>query len=165
MFLTVSESGSFAVQTFAEGIEENSNDVPTDDVGIPPDSYDYAYPDMMKATNITIGLDFFKDINQSAETTQNEITEIIDNLESYGLNTIIINTSYNGVVYYEIGAKIYKSGSPLDMLIDVARQHNFFVYISFDLSDAIASKGIEELREKIDYLSLCAHKQIGRAHV
>ena len=33
MFLTVSESGSFAVQTFAEGIEENSNDVTTDDEG------------------------------------------------------------------------------------------------------------------------------------
>lgn len=158
MLLTVSESGSFTIQSFADEIEEDSNDAVSEPDGIQSDSYDYAYPDIMRATNITIGYDFFKDINQSAETTQTEITEIIDNLESYGLNTIIINTSYNGVVYYEIGAKIYKSGSPLDMLIDAARQHNFFVYISFDLSDAIASKGIDELREKIDYLSLCAHK-------
>ncbi len=156
MLLTVSQSGLFTMPLSAEGVEDNSSsDEPE---GIPPDSYDYAYPDMMKATNITIGYDFFKDINQSAEVTQSEISDIMEEIEDFGLNTIIINTSYNGVVYYEIGSKIYKNGSPLDMLIDAARQHNFFVYISFDLSDAIASKGIDELRGKIDYLSLCAHK-------
>lgn len=161
MLLTVSESGSFVIPLFAEGMDESGEDVQ----GIPPDSYDYAYPDLMKATNITIGCDFFKDINQSAETTQNEITEIIEDIESYGLNTIIINTSYNGVVYYEVDSKIYKNGSPLDMLIDAARQHNLFVYISYDLSDAVASKSISELRGKIDYLSRCAHKMTNKYRI
>lgn len=118
----------------------------------------YAFPENMKATNITIGYDFFKDVNQSAQTTKDEVVSIISDIESYGFNSIIIKTSYNGMVYYEIDSKLYKNGSPLDMLIEEARSHNLFVYISFNLDDAISSKSIVELNNKIDYLSLCAHK-------
>lgn len=134
-----------------------------DDLSVPsPESseiyYDYAFPDSMRATNITIGKDLFTDVNQSAATTLDEIATIFSNLESYGFNTIIINTSYEGRIYYEIDSKLYLNGSPLDMLIEAARQHSFFVYITLDLEDAISSKSIVSLKEKIDYLSLCAHK-------
>ena len=125
---------------------------------INPGVWNYAFPDNMKATEITIGYDFFKDIYQGAEKTAQEVEQIMSNLESYGLNTIIINTSYNGIVYYETDAKVFKNGSPLDMLIQEAREHNFFVYITFDLNEAINSKSITELKNKIDYLSACAHK-------
>ncbi len=127
-----------------------------------PGNWNYAFPDNMKATNITIGYDFFKDINQDAQKTLNEINSIMSDLESYGLNTIIINTSYNGIAYYEIDAKIFKNGSPLDMLIEAARDRNFFVYISYDLNEAIQAKNITELKAKIDYLSRCAHKMTSK---
>lgn len=121
-------------------------------------SQGYAFPENMRATNITIGYDFFKDLDQSAEVTQNEISQIMSDIESFGFNSIIINTSYNGIVYYEIDKKIYKNGSPLDMLIEASRSHNLFVYITFNIEDAIKSQNIVKLDEKLDYLSLCAHK-------
>ena len=121
---------------------------------INPGVWNYAFPDNMKATEITIGYDFFKDIYQGAEKTAQEVEQIMSNLESYGLNTIIINTSYNGIVYYETDAKVFKNGSPLDMLIQEAREHNFFVYITFDLNEAINSKSITELKNKIDVMQI-----------
>lgn len=136
----------------------SSENLPSVTTGVPEGSYSYAFPDNMKATVITIGYDFFKDINQTADVTQAEIDEIFADLESYGLNSVIINTSYNGVIYYEVDTKIYQNGSPLDMVIEAARSRNFYVYISYNLNDAINSKNIEELNSKIDYLSLCAHK-------
>lgn len=143
----------------AENEEQSSEpSVPVTSTGIPEGSYSYAFPDNMKASEITIGYDFFTDINQTADVTQEEISEILANFEDYGLNTIIINTSYNGVIYYEIDKKVYENGSPLDMLIDAARSYNFYVYITFDLDDAVKSKNIDELNDKIDYLSQCAHK-------
>lgn len=155
--LTVLSRGALVIPAFAD----EEDDMPAENAGettiIQPE-FDYAYPDNMKATNITIGLDFFKDINQPADKTQEEISNILSDMESFGLNTVIINTSYDGRVYYEIDSKIYKNGSPLDMFIEAARRRNIFVYISFDLNDAIASKSLDELQKKIDYLSLCAHK-------
>lgn len=156
ILLTVFGSGLTAFT-----VQADEGDEPLENTGEAPEipiEFDYAYPDNMKATNITIGLDFFKDINQPAEKTQEEILDILSDIEEFGLNTVIINTSYDGVVYYEIDSKVYNSGSPLDMFIEAARQRNIFVYISFDLNDAIASKSLSELQKKIDYLSLCAHK-------
>ncbi len=118
----------------------------------------FSFPDDMRATCITIGYDFFTDIDQSADVTSEEINDIFSNLESYGFNTIIINTSYDGVIYYEIDAKVYLNGSPLDMLIEAARDHNYYVYITFDLEDAIEANELETVSDRIDYLSQCAHK-------
>lgn len=142
----------------AEAENENPDVSDTESESVSVNYGGYAFPESMRASNITIGYDFFKDSNQSAETTRDEITEIMSDFENYGFNTIIINTSYDGKVYYEIDSKVYKNGSPLDMLIEEARAHNLFVYITFNLDDAIKSKSIDELNGKIDYLSLCAHK-------
>ena len=122
------------------------------------DEYYYAFPDDMRASIITIGYDFFTDINQSAETTQAEIDTILNNFESYGLNTVIINTSYDGVIYYEVDKQVYKNGSPLTMLIDSCRAHNMFTYISFDFDHALKANNIDELTRKIDHLSRIAHR-------
>ncbi len=120
--------------------------------------YYYAFPDSMKASIITIGYDFFTDINQSADVTQSEIDEILSNFDKYGLNTIIINTSYDGVIYYEVDSQVFRNGSPLTMLIESARAHNLFVYISFDFDTALKANNIDELNGKIDHLSRCAHR-------
>ncbi len=120
--------------------------------------YYYAFPDSMKASIITIGYDFFTDKNQTADVTQAEIDEILSNFDKYGLNTIIINTSYDGVIYYEVDSQIFKNGSPLTMLIESARAHSLFVYISFDFDTALKANNVDELNHKIDHLSRCAHR-------
>ena len=70
----------------------------------------FAFPDEMKSANVTIGKDFFKDPSQSSETTSAEIDEIMANINSYGFNTVIINTSYEDKVYFETDAAAFKNG-------------------------------------------------------
>lgn len=120
--------------------------------------YYYAFPENMKASIITIGYDFFTDSSQSAETTQAEIDEIIAKFNEIGLNSIIIKTSYEGVIYYEPDTQKFKNGSPLDMLIEAARENNLYTYITFDINTALDASNITELNERIDFLSYCAHK-------
>ena len=116
-----------------------------------------AFPDSMKASIITVGKDFFTDRTQSASKTQDEIDDLLNEFEEYGFDTVIINTSYNGVSYFEIDEQKY-SHSPLNMLLDSAVAHNFFIYISFDLSTALALNGIDDLGDNIDYLTYSVHR-------
>ena len=158
-------AGSFSLESplslvvFSDEPEDDgAQSLETDTTENVATDYYYAFPDNMKASIITIGYDFFTDINQSAEITQGQIDEILANFDEYGLNTIIIETSYDGVIYYETDTQIFRNGSPLTMLIESARAHNLFVYISFSFNDALNANDIDELNRKVDHLSRCAHR-------
>ncbi len=153
------EMSPLSLVVFSDEVEnESEKSTETDtDPNVATDYY-YAFPDSLKSSIITIGYDFFKDINQSAEETQAEIDEILANFDEYALNTIIIETSYDGVIYYETDSQIFRNGSPLTMLIESARQHNLFVYITFNFDDCLKANDIYELNRKIDHLSRCAHR-------
>ena len=116
-----------------------------------------AFPDSMKASIITVGKDFFTDSAQSASKTQDEINYLLNEFEEYGFDTVIINTSYKGVSYFEIDEHKF-SHSPLNMLLDSAVAHNFFIYISFDLSTELTLNGIDDLGDNIDYLTYSIHR-------
>ena len=117
-----------------------------------------AFPDRMKGSVITVGGDFFTDPSQSAATTQAEIDEILSDFEQFGLDTVIINTSHDGNIYYEIDQQLFTNGSPLTMLIDSAVSRNFFIYISFDLGDAVKASDADGVGRKIDHLAYCVHR-------
>ena len=117
-----------------------------------------AFPDRMKGSAITVGSDFFTDPSQSAATTQAEIDEILSDFEQFGLDTVIINTSHDGNIYYEIDQQLFTNGSPLTMLIDSAVSRNFFIYISFDLGDAVKASDADGVGRKIDHLAYCVHR-------
>ncbi len=117
-----------------------------------------AFPDNMRASVITVGRDFFTNPDQSAETTQSEIDSILEDFEAFGLNTIIVETSYNGEIYYEIDTERFSHGSPLTMLLESAVAHNFFIYITFDLNAALSSDSLGSLSDKINYLAYCVHR-------
>ncbi len=142
---------------FADDSESEPTETETPETVEVPEGV-LAFPDDMRASVITVGYDFFKDPGQSAETTKSEIDEIISDFEEYGLNTIIINTYYNGVAYYEIDRQIFSNGSPLSMLLDAAVSHNFFIYITFDLNAALSGGDFSLLGDKIDYLTYCVHR-------
>lgn len=122
----------------------------------PPEGF-LAFPDSMKASIITVGKDIFTDSTQSASETQEEIDDILNDFENFGFDTVIINTSYDGVSYFEIDEQKY-SYSPLNMLLDSAVSHHFFIYISFDLATALAVNGIDDLGDNIDYLTYSVHR-------
>ncbi len=134
--------------------EENTVENITQDT----DGYFYAFPENMKSSIITVGKDFFTDLNQTADTTQREIDEIIAKFNDIGLNTIIIRTSYDGNVYYELDTQKFSNGSPLEMLIDAARASNMYTYIIFDINESLDCANIKELNEEIDFLARCAHR-------
>ncbi len=117
-----------------------------------------AFPDQMKASVITVGLDFFKDSSQGAQETQDEIDKILTDFESFGLNTVIIETSYNGTEYYEIDSRLFEHCSPLSMLLDSAVSRNFFIYITFDLNAVYRSGEYKPLGERIDSLAYSVHR-------
>lgn len=121
-----------------------------------------AFPDNMRASVITVGYDFFTNPDQSAETTQQEINEIMSRFMEYGLNTIIINTSYEGTVYYEIDKQVFTHGSPLSMLLDAAVSNKFFIYITFDLNTAVRASNMDDLGSKIDFLTRSIHRITSR---
>ena len=137
---------------FADNSEEET---------VEPESY-LAFPDNMRASIVTIGKDFFTDLNQSAEETGAEIDEIMNDFEEFGLNTVIIETSYNGITYYEPNDRKFSSCSPLNLLIDSAVSHNFFIYLSFDINAALNEAEGEDLGGKIDYLTYCIHRITGK---
>lgn len=117
-----------------------------------------AFPDDMRASVVTVGKDFFSDPSQQASETAEEINGIISDFEEFGLNTIIIETSYNGVSYYETDGQLFSNVSPLSMMIEAAVSHNFFIYITFDLNAALSGSGFSDIGERIDYLSYCVHR-------
>lgn len=156
----IRESGfAMPLTLFAEG-EENAPAAPENNEEAPDGITKgvLAFPDNMRAAIITIGYDFFTDPHQSADTTQSEIDEIMSNFMEYGLNTIVINTYYDGVIYYEIDEQVFTHGSPLSMLLDSAVSNHFFIYITFDLNTALQASSVSELGDKINYLTRCVHR-------
>ena len=153
LFAPLGEAGIF-MPVFADSSEENSAEAPMNGY--------LAFPDNMRASVITIGSDFFTDPEQSAETTQSEIDAILNDFESYGFNSIIIETCYDGVIYYEIDEQLFTRGSPLTMLIDSAVSRNFYIYITFDINAALRSEESDSLGDKINYLSYCVHRLTNR---
>lgn len=117
-----------------------------------------AFPDNMKTSVITIGKDFFTDPTQSAETTQSEIDGIFSDFDSFGFNTVIIDTTYNGQSYYEIDEQIFTHGSPLSMILDSAVERHYFIYITFEINQALRSNDYTDFGDKIDYLTYCIHR-------
>lgn len=157
--LSVTEAGfNLSLRVSADDAESEAADAETVEV---PTGF-LAFPDDMRASVITVGYDFFTDPNQSADVTKSEIDEIIADFEDIGLNTIIINTAYDGRIYYEIDESLYPNGSPLSMLLDAAVSHNFFIYITFDLNAALTGGSFTELGDKIDYLTYCVHRITGK---
>ena len=135
--------------------EASDSDSPAEDT---PAQGVLAFPDTMKASVITIGYDFFADPSQSASKTQEEIDGILSDFESFGFNTVIIETTYNGVTYYEIDEQRFEHGSPLSMLLDSAVSRNFFIYITFDLNGVYRARSSEDLSSRIDSLAYCVHR-------
>ena len=154
IFLAPFTEAGIAAPVFADNSESEPADTPAEGY--------ISLPDSMRASIITIGSDFFTDPDQSAETTQSEIDAILDDFESYSLNSIIIETSYDGVIYYEIGEQVFTHGSPLSMLIDSAVSRNFYIYITFDINAALRSEESDDLGDKINYLSYCVHRLTNR---
>lgn len=126
-----------------------------------PETY-YSFPDEMRATYITPGKDYFKDNTQSMDKTIEEINNIMKNIDSYEMNTVIINTSYEGVAYYDIEKNILSETSPVKLLIDAARENALYVYVNFDMNFVLNQLVDADLTTRINSLVQKSHKFSGK---
>lgn len=122
----------------------------------------FAFPDSMKAVRIVPGEDYFKDSNQSIETTKSEIDKIMSNLNTYGMDSIIINTNYEDMSFYCLDAGLTNEENALKMLIDEAKDNLFYVYINIDLNHIMNEFPDSNLQYKINYVTQIAHKFSGK---
>lgn len=121
----------------------------------------FAFPDSMKAVRVVPGKDYFKDADQSIDTTKNEIDNIINNLNTYGMNSIIIDTNYEDMSFYSLDAGLTNEENALKMLIDEAKDNYLYVYINFKLNHIMNDFPDSTLKYKINYLTQIAHKFSG----
>lgn len=133
---------------------ENKSEETEDEVFVP----NFSFPDQLRAVKVTPGKDYFKDSAQSTEITQNEINSIIENISEIGLNSIVIDTDYNGKAYYTSSPDSTAEEQALKMLIDTAKKNYLYVYVNFDINFVLNEYESTELQDKIDYLTHIAHK-------
>ena len=118
----------------------------------------FSFPEQLRALTIVPGKDFLKDINQSAETTTNEIKKIVDNIGNNELNAIIIETNYENKAYYSSNAEISVEENALKELISYAKKNYLYVYVDFDINFVLNECDSTNLEEKINYLTHISHK-------
>lgn len=98
-------------------------------VPVTSDQTMFALPDNMRGVELDPGKDFF-----ASEMTEDELCEevadIVSKLISWQMNTVIINTSYDGINYYLLDNEI----DPLSVMIDTARENGLNVFLNFDVS-------------------------------
>lgn len=148
---TENDSSSKDSKTDSSDKKEDNN---KEEVFVP----NFSFPDQMRGVRVTPGKDYFKDASQSSEVTQKEVNAIISNVTDIGINTIIIDTDYNGKAYYTASADSNPEELAIKMLIDEAKKNYFYIYINFDINFVLNEYSALELQDKIDYLTHIAHK-------
>lgn len=129
----------------------------------------FTFPDYMKAVTLKPSVDFAKDIVTETEdgnvikskpTTEQisaELDEIMANLSSLGMNSVIIFTSYDGEAYYSDDINDTVEITPVELAISKAKENGFFVYLVFDINFVLTSLENKSLQERIDYLAIKTH--------
>ncbi len=136
---------------------ENSEEASTDDDSNVV-SGKFAFPNNMKAVNVRPGEDFFTDPSQSDETTLEEINEILSELNSLQMNTIVIDINYQDIAYYSLEPGLTVKENALKMLINEAKEQLFFVYINFNMNSILGDYTGTSLSEKVNYLTQIAYR-------
>lgn len=117
--------------------------------------------DNMRAVRITLGKDFYTDKSQSLKQTDKQIDDILNNLNTLMMNTIIIDIDYNNVSYYSLEPIMNIKEVVLKEFIDKAKQKQFNVYVNIDINKAISSCKGDKLNSKINTISQIAFKFVG----
>ena len=118
----------------------------------------FTFPDELRAVTITPGKDYYKTTGQPDQTTENEIADIIEKINSFELNSIIINTSYDGKAYYSSSATTTPEENAVKMLIEAAKKSYLFVYVNLNINYVLNEYSDADLQSRIDYMTLIANR-------
>ena len=92
-------------------------------------------PSSMRAAVVKAGEDFLTDTAKSDEEQQAEIDAMLDSLQGYNLNTILVQLlSEEGSAFSVSSIKSYSTFDALEYIISAARERSLFVYGIYDMS-------------------------------
>lgn len=106
-------------------------------------------PDSMRGVVVNAGTDFLTDLSKSDEEQQAEINKMLDKVESYEMNTVLVTLlGPEGSVFSISSIQSLSSFDALEYLIEAARERGLFVYGIYDLSLYADGAGISRMELK-----------------
>ena len=102
----------------------------------PPVAPVHNFPAEMRGVYLVPGKDFLTDVNAPAAAIKAEIDTALSNARNLTMNTVVIDTVYNGrVIFDTIGAPRVPVGFDLmEYIVTRAKEEGLFVYAIFDAS-------------------------------
>lgn len=92
-------------------------------------------PNDMRAVIVTPTVDFYID-EPADEQFVSQLSEMYDNISSFGLNAVLINTDYDGEAYYDLEMNHANTGV-LGAAINQAHERGLFAYAVLDVNGLI----------------------------
>ncbi|MBQ5325398.1 MAG: hypothetical protein J6J58_08110, partial [Oscillospiraceae bacterium] len=115
-----------SLSVFAENVDNGNQSEGTADTAT---EIVYRAPDEIRGVLVSPGEDFATEKGQSEETVKEQINNIINTADSYGLNTIYLNLqNREGVIYISDYYPVYTSFDALSYFIEQAKANEIYVY-------------------------------------
>lgn len=91
-------------------------------------------PDGMRAVMLTPSVDFFTG-EQTDASLAGELPALLEELSGFGMNTVVIQTDYDGVSYYDL--ELDSGRGIIGTAIDYAHENGFNAYVQLDVNSLI----------------------------
>ncbi|MEG1869789.1 MAG: hypothetical protein RR205_02950, partial [Oscillospiraceae bacterium] len=99
----------------------------------------------MHAVHLVAGTDFLAGAKDPT-TVQNELNNAIASAVSLGMNTVIVNSFYNGLALHNTSSMpSLATFDILDMIIKTAEKNNLYVYVIYDLSKQASGTSVTDV--------------------
>lgn len=160
---------SFRVPVYAENtavyeeiVPDESRDEELEAFTAPVYTPMFSFPDEVRGVYITPGEDFplygGDGDRLSDEDMTGGINAALDSARENSLNTVIIRTCADGQVFYSTDLNKTEEHSPAELCAAAAAERGMYVYVTFDISTALAGINEENAKARIDRLALTAHE-------
>ncbi len=147
--------------TVIEPQEEINRDEELESFTEPPFFPVFSFPDEIRGVYVTPTVDFaYKDSGgkePDGETIMTQVQEMLDSVENKRLNSIIINTDYEGEAFYSADLNETVEKAFAEYAIDAAKERGLYVYLNFSIDYILAPLSDFKLQERIDRLALKVH--------
>lgn len=115
----------------------------------------FAFPSQMRGAEVTPSIDYVRPkpngTGYTEEEVYRELNDMFDRAAVLSVNSLIINTSYGGNVFF--GDAASDSESIVQYTSESAFQRGFYVYLKFDIGAAMSSFGDIPLNDRLRRLS------------
>lgn len=153
--MTLSLLSALQFSVYAENSESadniDSSEQTEDAAPVISDTVSFVLPSEMRAVELAAGRDYYTE-EMEQEALQAQIDGIINDLISWDINTVILDTTYESKNYYLLDSE----NDPLEVMINSARAKGMNVFLFFELS-SVKSDG-QTLQQRINTVTTVVHR-------